>query len=221
MKTLITAWAIALLMIASQSLFAADYYTGKTKVSYGNSSYIVTDDGVSSSGDGTLIISNQLNHYPNEMQYELGTNPIQYYNYAMGMAQNAVVTTDVLIGIVRRVFSDKDIVNYFQNKGIGVVLYLNPDSGRVLEVEFYVHYKANDKTILGIPIRQFYQLEQEFKNLTLTITPKMRKQKQSFSKAECRINYELYDIISADPDFNKKRVTNPRNSRNSLVEAER
>ncbi len=166
-----------LLTFAAVSSSAQDYYSNKEYIKYNGIRYRVTHY------PGSVYVENAANYMRETPRYKVGSDPILYYTYASGMGHMAVSDTIQFKKIVGKVFSDEEISAYAKSQGSVFLTYVvDPDSGKVLEVNFRVGINNGDNTLLAIPIEKFYKLEVLIKQrLVCHISDELKTEKQSYA----------------------------------------
>ena len=150
-------------------LNAQDYYTGKDTLMY---SGIVFQIENYAPLDHSLYIKNASNHVRDTMIYKRGSCPREYYSLRTGYPM-AFPIAERIDSVVQVVFSPDERERYTNHPGTIVIKFaLDPDTGSVLETEFFVDLKqSSDKTIYSIPIEKYYLLETKLKQIKPCFIP--------------------------------------------------
>lgn len=156
---------------------AQDYYSNVDSLEYAGVKYRITHY------PGDIYIENAENCMRNEFRYKMGSDPIVYYTYATGMGHFAEPNTVKFNELVRKVFSEEEIKEYSNSPDAVFLTYVvDPGNGEILEVSFRVRIYKEDKTLLAIPIKKFYELEMLIKqHLVCHISEELKAERQSYT----------------------------------------
>ena len=141
-------------------LNGADYYTGKTETSVlFRASYRIKHF-------STIVkVSNKNNFWLDLPQINLSTNKAADWSYEQDPFALVYADENDIKKLVNSVFSQEQIEEFTMSDcRMRITMAVDPHTGRILEVCFYLLYTETDKTILKIPASKLYQLEKAIKN---------------------------------------------------------
>ena len=148
---------------------ATDYYSGRDSIGIYNTRPLYMGGGIDS-----IVLENQSNNtigtiaYNNVtgIPYSIANNPMPYIH----------VDYVCLMAVAESVFTRDEIEQYCDCPNfINMTLALNPATGRVLEVKFYLGCRYNDNTILSIPVDKIEALEAGIKTSIVCDIPEAHR----------------------------------------------
>lgn len=170
---------IMLFVCPQSNLAAQDWYSGREAISCDGQNYSVKH----LSAFRGYLVSNDNNKMRRQPRYKVGSKPCLYYSEATGMGHMAELDSCLFYDLVERVFSKEEILHYTANPGYVLVRYVvDSNVGHVLEVDFTLFYRDDDKTILSLPPDKLVLLEKLLKEeMTCGISSALKEERQSYA----------------------------------------